>query len=180
MRRRRLRDERFAELFDRSEAGIQPFDFDDAVGRRLGARERFAGIAHAPASSNCPSLGTRKKPSRKAGASSAGPNASGQGFTSSAGNRTASGPGTNGFTPSLPATALIWAAYSRIRDICPASSGRASSVTSGPAERTPAARPAVPQRAGAPLFQRRRRQRLEEARRLRQLEPPGAVARARP
>src|SRR2546426_9824630 len=94
MRRRRLRDERFAELFDGSEAGIQPFDFDDAVGRRLGARERFAGIAHAPASSNCPSLGTRKKPSRNAGASSEGPNARGQGFTSSGRNRTASGPGT--------------------------------------------------------------------------------------
>src|SRR4029077_20345550 len=135
MRPRRLRDERFAELFDRSETGIQPLDLDDAVGRRLGARERFAGIAHAPASSNCPSLGTRKKPSRNAGANSAGPNASGQGFTSSARNRTASGPGTNGFTPSLAGTALIWATYSRIRDICSAKGGSASSLTSSSASR---------------------------------------------
>src|SRR5437667_8844295 len=73
MRRRRLGDQRLAQLLDRRETGIQPLDFDDAVGRGLGACQRFAGIAHAPASSNCPSLGTRKKPSRKAGASWAGP-----------------------------------------------------------------------------------------------------------
>src|SRR5260370_3918147 len=107
MRRRRLRDERFAELFDWSEAGIQPFDSDDAVGGRLGARERFAGIAHAPASSNCPSLGTRKKPSRNAGASSAGSNAARQGFTSSAPNRPAAGPGPTGLPPSPPGTGVV-------------------------------------------------------------------------
>src|SRR3989449_8218812 len=38
----------------------------------------------------------------------------------------------------------------------------------------------VPQRRRAPLFERARRQSLEEARRLRQLEAPGAVPRARP
>src|SRR2546422_5492405 len=94
MGRGRLCDQRRAQLLEGRETGVQPLDFDDAVGRGLGACQGFAGVAHAPASSNCPSLGTRKKPSRKAGASSAGPNARGQGFTSSGRNRTASGPGT--------------------------------------------------------------------------------------
>src|SRR5207253_11330299 len=127
-RSRRLCHQRLAQLTNGRETGVQPLDFDDAVGRGLGACQGLAGIAHAPASSNCPSLGTRKKPSRRAGASWAGPNARGQGFTSSGRNRTASGPGTNGFTASLAGTALIWATYSRIRDICSARSGSASSL----------------------------------------------------
>src|SRR3989449_7307677 len=99
-----LGEQRLAEILGRREAGIEALGLDEAVGRRLGARERFAGITHDSASSNCPSFGTTKKPSRNAGASLAGPKASGQGFTSSARNRTASGPGTNGFTPSLAGT----------------------------------------------------------------------------
>src|SRR5438034_5931297 len=43
-----------------------------------------------------------------------------------------------------------------------------------------ATRAAVPQWRRAPLFERARRQGLEEARWLRQLEAPGAVPRARP
>src|SRR5881396_1654257 len=104
-----LGEQRLAEILGRREAGIEALGLDEAVGRRLGARERFAGITHDSASSNCPSFGTTKKPSRNAGASLSGPKASGQGFTSSARNRTASGPGTNGFTPSLAGTLLIWA-----------------------------------------------------------------------
>src|SRR5256884_7081600 len=46
MRRRGLDDQRLAELLDRGETGVQPFELDDAVGRRLGARQRVAGIAH--------------------------------------------------------------------------------------------------------------------------------------
>jgi len=71
-----------------------------SAGRLWRLAKRFAGIAHAPASSNCPSLGTRKKPSRNAGRELRPVrNARGQGFTFvDAGNRTASGPGNERFS----------------------------------------------------------------------------------
>src|SRR5207237_42171 len=128
-------DEGLAELARGRQAGVEASCLDEAVGRRAGAGERFAGIAHESAPSNAPSFGTRKKPSLKAGANASGPKARGMGFTSSARKRSASGPGTNGFTPSLAGTALIWATYSRIRDICSARSGSASSLTSSSARR---------------------------------------------
>src|SRR5256885_17021696 len=77
--------------------------------RGLGAGQRVVRIAHESAPSKAPSFGTRKKPSLKAGARVSGPKARGMGFTSSVRKRSASGPGTNGFTPSLAGTALIWA-----------------------------------------------------------------------
>src|SRR6266581_3000622 len=107
----RLLVQRLPQLLRRGQHRVEALGLDDAVGRRLGARERLRRIAHsAPgASPNWPSFGTRKNPSLKAGASFWGPNVSGQGLTSSGRKRAASGPGTKGRAPSLAATAPICA-----------------------------------------------------------------------
>src|SRR5262249_23356531 len=97
-RRGRLREQRFAEILGGREQRVEALRVHQAVGG--GCR-----VTHW----NGPSFGTTKKPSLKAGANSAGPNASGGGATSSGRNRIASGPGTNVFTVPLVGMALSWA-----------------------------------------------------------------------
>src|SRR2546426_4017364 len=57
---------RLPQLLRRGQHRIEALGLDDAVGRRLGARERLRRIAHsAPgASSNWPSFGTDRKSTR--------------------------------------------------------------------------------------------------------------------
>src|SRR5688572_23563154 len=76
----RLRLEGFPQLLRRRQEGVEALGFEEAV------RDRFS-VTH----SNCPSLGTTKKPSLNAGANSSGPPVRGAGFTSSARKRIASG-----------------------------------------------------------------------------------------
>src|SRR5205814_4528429 len=117
-RRGGLRRQRAAQLLRGSEECVQSFRFNQAVGDRF-------GVAH----SNWPSFGTTKKPSLKAGANLSGPNARGEGATSSGRKRMASGPGTNVFTVPFvgEGSALNCATSSRMRDICSALSGHESS-----------------------------------------------------